>query len=131
MFRAFSVASKNFQSTKNVFVAFPTVTVCSPSYKATFATYKTTTGLVGLKVDPEGRENLLRYSEKVLKEVQRIPVCQYRKDVEAFFNYFAKVCQEKVDVNTLFLSSSFLIYCFFYCRLKILKRKFQWDKSKN
>jgi hypothetical protein len=101
MFRALTLATKNLQPTKNVIVAFPTVTVRHPSYKATFATYKTTTGLVGLKVDPEGRENLLKYSEKVLSEVQRIPVCQYRKDVEAFFNYFVKVCREKVDVKLL------------------------------
>ena len=35
-----------------------------------FATYKTTTGLTGIKVDPNGRENLLIASENILNQVK-------------------------------------------------------------
>ena len=41
------------------------------SYKS-FGTYKTSTGLVGLEVDPNGRENLLKLSAKVLDSVKVI-----------------------------------------------------------
>lgn len=35
-----------------------------------FATYKSSTGLVGLAVDPNGRETLLELSGQILKNVQ-------------------------------------------------------------
>jgi hypothetical protein len=37
---------------------------------ANFATYKTSTGLVGLAVDPNGRENLNALANKVLSSIQ-------------------------------------------------------------
>ena len=37
-----------------------------------FATYKTSTGLTGLRVDPNGRETLLKLSEEVLHDVKVI-----------------------------------------------------------
>ena len=37
-----------------------------------FATYKSSTGLVGLAVDPNGRETILELSSQVLKNVQVI-----------------------------------------------------------
>ena len=42
-------------------------------------TYKTSTGLVGLAVDPNGKETLLELSEDVVESVKRIPAdAQYR-----------------------------------------------------
>jgi hypothetical protein len=35
-----------------------------------FATYKTTTGLTGIKVDPNGRENLLVLCDEILVNVK-------------------------------------------------------------
>lgn len=37
-----------------------------------FATYKTSTGLVGLDVDPDSRENLIKISNEVLASVKVI-----------------------------------------------------------
>jgi hypothetical protein len=64
-----------------------------------FGTYKTTTGLTGLNVDPSGRENLLKYSNKVLEEVQKIPECAFKEETEQFFKFFVKVANETVDVS--------------------------------
>lgn len=47
--------------------------VLSPFSKVarkSFATYKTSTGLVGLNVDPNGRENLLKISNEILESVK-------------------------------------------------------------
>lgn len=43
-----------------------TSTACNTMKVNSFATYKTSTGLVGLAVDPNGRENLQAISQKVL-----------------------------------------------------------------
>lgn len=48
-----------------------TVRSVATSFKsANFATYKTSTGLVGLAVDPNGRENLNALANKVLSSIQ-------------------------------------------------------------
>lgn len=44
-------------------------TVLQTSAKG-FATYKTSTGLAGLRVDPNGRENLIRESASILNRIQ-------------------------------------------------------------
>jgi hypothetical protein len=49
-----------------------------------FGTYKTSTGLVGLAVDPNGRETLNNLSQQVLATVQ---VCSYVMNVNFIF-YF-------------------------------------------
>ena len=41
--------------------------------KQTFSTYKTSTGLVGLAVDLDGRQNLINVSAQILESVQ-VPV---------------------------------------------------------
>ena len=38
--------------------------------RRSFATYKTSTGLVGLNVDPNGRETLLKISNDILESVK-------------------------------------------------------------
>ncbi len=92
-----------------------------------FATYKTTTGLVGLAVDPESRATILALSAQVLSSVkvfytsividcslpilfvkcdQKIPeTAQYRVDVEKWFNFITKTALATEDVY-YFISSS-------------------------
>lgn len=42
-----------------------------------FATYKSSTGLVGLAVDPNGRETIIDLSTQILKNVQVCyPICR-------------------------------------------------------
>lgn len=62
------------------------------------AVTKTSTGLVGLAVDPNGRVNYINMGKKILDRVKKIPPhAQYRKDVEAIFSYRLKVCEENED----------------------------------
>jgi hypothetical protein len=92
-----------------------------------FGTYKTTTGLTGLAVDPDGRANLIRYSLKVLQDVKKIPPCGYRRNVEEMFGWFFRVALLNEDVNILFLFmffySSLYLFCFYFYRSKQLKMK--------
>lgn len=46
------------------------LTASSKIAKKGFATYKTSTGLTGLKVDPNGRENLLVLTDEILNNVK-------------------------------------------------------------
>ncbi len=48
------------------------LTVSSNIASKGFATYKTSTGLTGLKVDPNGRENLIALSDEILTNVKVI-----------------------------------------------------------
>eukprot|EP01031_Cornospumella_fuschlensis_P022253 gene22253-27214_t len=65
-------------------------------------TYKTSTGLVGLAVDPNGRETLSKLSDTILQSVKRIPESsQYRTDVEKWFQYIKKVTGEKTDIKEI------------------------------
>jgi len=41
----------------------------SNRYGRQFGTYKTSTGLVGLAVDPNGRENLIAVADKILESI--------------------------------------------------------------
>ena len=69
---------------------------------ANFATYKTSTGLVGLAVDPNGRENLNALANKVLSSIQRLPADSgYRVEVEQWYNYIKKVTTEKTDIRAI------------------------------
>ncbi len=114
-------------------------------------TYKTSTGLVGLAVDPNGRETLLNISSTVLKSVsvsshiskpgfnfsfssnlnflftQRIPEeSQYRKDVEKWFSYINKVANEKNDVSLKHVWFSLLFHVInlvFCCRSRLSKTR--------
>eukprot|EP01039_Chlorochromonas_danica_P007147 gene7148-7900_t len=66
------------------------------------ATYKTSTGLAGLSVDPHGRETLQNLSDTILSRVQKIPeTSQYRIDVEKWFSFIKKVTTEKDDVKAI------------------------------
>jgi len=50
---------------------------------------KATTGIVGLEVDPDARDTLQSKAHAVLQAVQVIdPTVQYRKNVEATFQYW-------------------------------------------
>ena len=67
-----------------------------------FSTYKTSTGLVGLAVDPNARSNLLQLSETVLSAVQKIPSSsQYRVDVEKWFQFIHKTATAVSDVKAI------------------------------
>eukprot|EP01033_Poteriospumella_lacustris_P006302 gene6302-4524_t len=69
---------------------------------ANFATYKTSTGLVGLAVDPNGRENLNALANKVLSSIQRLPEDSgYRVEVEQWYSYIKKVTTEKTDIRAI------------------------------
>lgn len=66
------------------------------------STYKTSTGLVGLAVDPNGRDNLIALSGEVLSAVKKIPAeSQYRIDVEKWFSYIQRTATEKTDVKSI------------------------------
>jgi len=55
------------------------------------STYKTSTGLVGLAVDANGRETLLDLSAKIMEAVKPIPASsQYRINVEKWFTFIPK-----------------------------------------
>lgn len=110
-----------------------TVRNVATSFKsANFATYKTSTGLVGLAVDPNGRENLNALANKVLASIQvrnsciafsfawpgfysasfpqqqRLPADSgYRVEVEQWYNFIKKVTTEKSDVRNV---SSWWLY---------------------
>lgn len=62
---------------------------------------KTSTGLVGLAVDPNGRANLMKVVEEVLEKIKGIPDCAYRDAVEKIFGRFLKTCQENEDEETI------------------------------
>ena len=67
-----------------------------------FATTKTTTGIVGLPVDPHARETLIALNEKLLDEIKQVPEgAEYRKSVEATCNYRLKCLREHEDEATL------------------------------
>lgn len=66
------------------------------------ATYKTSTGLVGLRVDPQGRETLLTVSSQVLNAVQKIPTSsEYRTHVEQWFQFIHKSATTIEDLKKL------------------------------
>ena len=55
------------------------------------STYKTSTGLVGLAVDVNGRETLLDLSAKIMEAVKPIPASSaYRINVEKWFTFIPK-----------------------------------------
>lgn len=63
---------------------------------------KTSTGLVGLAVDPDGRKNLIDYQEKILKELSDIPEdAAYRVHTEAITRYRLKTALEIEDEDAL------------------------------
>jgi NADH dehydrogenase (ubiquinone) 1 alpha subcomplex subunit 5 len=63
---------------------------------------KTTTGIVGLPVDPVARDTLIALNEKLLEEVKQVPeTAEYRKSIEATCNYRLKCLREHDDEATL------------------------------
>jgi hypothetical protein len=70
--------------------------------KRSFATYKTSTGLVGLAVAINGREDLLKLSSDVLESVKKIPDgTAYRGNVEKWFNFITKSCTDTHDIREI------------------------------
>lgn len=66
------------------------------------AVTKTSTGLVGLRVDVNGRKNLIEVQKKLLAAVQTIPEdAAYRKSVEATANHRLKVATETEDEKAI------------------------------
>ena len=58
---------------------------------------KTSTGIVGLAVDPDGRNTLISKCKEILDEVKVIPRGTYREEVEAIYGHRLKVCSEMQD----------------------------------
>lgn len=67
-----------------------------------FGTYKTSTGLVGLAVDPHGRENLIAVADEIISSISRVPAGnQYRVNVEKWFSYMKKVANDSSDIRKI------------------------------
>jgi ETC complex I subunit conserved region len=67
-----------------------------------FATYKTSTGLVGLMVDPNGKETLLKMSTDVLSSITKIPSSSgYRTDVEKWFTFIHASALKHNDIKSI------------------------------
>ncbi|KAJ8609459.1 hypothetical protein CTAYLR_005430 [Chrysophaeum taylorii] len=63
---------------------------------------KTSTGIVGLPVDPHARTNLIALSEKILVELKGIPEdAFYRQSVESIVNYRLKTLQSIEDEEAI------------------------------
>lgn len=76
--------------------------IYKPTFARAFGTYKSTTGLVGLAVDPEGKQTLENLSNDILLNVQKIPATsQYRIDTEKWFNYIKKVLASTDDFKEI------------------------------
>ena len=55
-----------------------------------------------MKVDPNGRENLLSISNNVLDAVKKIPAtAAYRTTVEQWFNFITKTAQKHTDIKKI------------------------------
>ena len=65
------------------------------------STYKTSTGLVGLLADPDGKSNLIAASNSVLQAVKKIPECQYRTNVEKWFTFIKNSAEATDDIKTI------------------------------
>jgi len=75
-----------------------------PAYRS-LSTYKTSTGLVGLAVDVNGRDTLLDLSTKIMEAVKPIPASsQYRINVEKWFTFIPK------GMSLQLFSSSQILY---------------------
>lgn len=76
--------------------------IYKPSFVRAFGTYKSSTGLVGLDVDPNGKETLEKLSNDILLNVQKIPATsQYRINTEKWFNYIKKVLAGSDDYKAI------------------------------
>ena len=74
----------------------------APLLRRGFATYKTSTGLVGLDVDVNGRETLTSMSTSVLTAIQKIPpTAAYRTDVEKWFQFISNICAKENDIKKI------------------------------
>ena len=63
---------------------------------------KGTTGIVGLPVDPNGRDSLISICKEILGEVQGIPKdAAYRKNVEAIYGYRLSVAEKETDISKI------------------------------
>mmetsp|Transcript_4929 Transcript_4929/g.15624 ORF Transcript_4929/g.15624 Transcript_4929/m.15624 type:complete len:133 (-) Transcript_4929:32-430(-) len=66
------------------------------------AIQKTSTGIVGLPVDPDARANLIALNEKLLEAVKAVPeTAEYRKSIEATCGYRLKVLQGTSDEDAI------------------------------
>ncbi len=78
------------------------VLAASQVAKRAMGTYKTSTGLVGLAVDPDGKNTLMHLSGEVLDSVKRIPdTSQYRQNVEKWFTFISSECSKTDDVKKI------------------------------
>eukprot|EP00602_Paraphysomonas_sp_CaronLab_P008384 CAMPEP_0185024304 /NCGR_PEP_ID=MMETSP1103-20130426/7328_1 /TAXON_ID=36769 /ORGANISM="Paraphysomonas bandaiensis, Strain Caron Lab Isolate" /LENGTH=163 /DNA_ID=CAMNT_0027557231 /DNA_START=113 /DNA_END=604 /DNA_ORIENTATION=+ len=65
-------------------------------------TYKQTTAIVGLAVDTDARNTLMRLTSKCLASVERAPAdCGYRKSVEEWMHFIQKGVLMSEDVKTI------------------------------
>ena len=69
---------------------------------SSLGTYKSTTGLVGLEVDPDGKQTLEQLANDILLNVQKIPsTSQYRINTEKWFKYIKKVLAGSDDYRVI------------------------------
>ena len=62
-------------------------------------TYKKTTGLIGLSVDPDGKKTMQRICDDVLAGVQKLPSnSEYRVNTEEWFHHISEVLRSTDDV---------------------------------
>lgn len=78
------------------------VAAASAPVGRSFATYKTSTGLVGLAVDVNGRETLLDLAASIKETVKGVPATsQYRINVEKWFTYIGSVAEGTQDIKKI------------------------------
>uniref|UniRef100_K3WST9 NADH dehydrogenase [ubiquinone] 1 alpha subcomplex subunit 5 n=1 Tax=Globisporangium ultimum (strain ATCC 200006 / CBS 805.95 / DAOM BR144) TaxID=431595 RepID=K3WST9_GLOUD len=66
------------------------------------AAKKTTTGIVGLPVNPNARQDLIKIYQKTLQEIKVLPEnTVYRDSVERITNYRLKVTLENEDEHVI------------------------------
>ena len=102
MFSRMSNVVRNSSKGCQLFMRSSNRSIYKPSFVRAFGTYKSTTGLVGLAVDPEGKQNLEKIANEILLKVQKIPATsQYRINVEKWFNYIKKVLASTDDYKQI------------------------------
>jgi hypothetical protein len=76
----------------------PTVAAAGRRSFSALQTYKTSTGIVGLAVDPHGRENLAKISQQILDEVKVSADFQSISSIASIFTRFCEGCSRDKSV---------------------------------
>ena len=80
-----------------------------PAFSRSVVT-KTSTGIVGLEVDHNGRENFIKQCEAILEALKPIPEWSaYRIDLERIINFRLKTARENEDVRASMNNNSLVL----------------------